>query len=192
MIFQYGKSYIHTDGSVLRIVGVADSHVHGKCLIAEDAYGTLTPVGQGEEYSVNYTEFHGLGGPSEFLTKKMNVPIKTYSGRDTYIHDSDIFKIEKIFGFVLYDWQRAYLKGDDSAFPTSGRNNGKTFAYCVRLLLEHRPAFDLEDPETIRNHADEGRESVYNIYCFRNFIKSIDYTLTSAGMITNNRKGPRG
>ena len=51
------------------------------------------------------------------------------------ITDETIEKIESIFGFLLYDWQKQYLK-DRTHFPVFwGRKNGKTFAYILELLL---------------------------------------------------------
>lgn len=50
------------------------------------------------------------------------------------ITDEVIEKIESIFGFSLYDWQKKYLKGLIVSAP-SGRKNGRTFAYCIRFLL---------------------------------------------------------
>lgn len=50
------------------------------------------------------------------------------------ITDETIKKIESIFGFPLYEWQKEYLK-EDILIPTFGRCNGKTFAYCLKLLL---------------------------------------------------------
>lgn len=50
------------------------------------------------------------------------------------ITDEVIENIENIFGFSLYDWQKKYLQGEVEAIP-SGRYNGKTFAYCIKLLL---------------------------------------------------------
>lgn len=51
------------------------------------------------------------------------------------ITDETIEKIESIFGFPLYDWQKQYLK-DRTHFPVFwGRKNGKTFAYILELLL---------------------------------------------------------
>lgn len=50
------------------------------------------------------------------------------------IDDELIQKIEKVFGFLLYDWQKAYLK-DESGFISIGRRNGKTFIVCLEILL---------------------------------------------------------
>lgn len=49
------------------------------------------------------------------------------------IDDELIQKIEKAFGFPLYDWQKTYLK-DESYFTSSGRS-GKTFIVCLKILL---------------------------------------------------------
>ena len=64
MVFQYGKVYKHSTGGTLRIVGVADTHVHGKCLVGEDDLGNLIPIGQDESAAVNYIEV--TAGPKEF------------------------------------------------------------------------------------------------------------------------------
>ena len=61
MIFQYGKTYKHNSGKVITIVGVADTHTYGKCLIAEDEYGQLSPVGQEDENTVNWQEVNSNG-----------------------------------------------------------------------------------------------------------------------------------
>lgn len=50
------------------------------------------------------------------------------------ITDETIEKIESIFGFSLYDWQKQYLKGE-AEIITYGRHNGKTFVYILKLLL---------------------------------------------------------
>lgn len=50
------------------------------------------------------------------------------------ITDETIQKIEEIFGFSLYGWQREYLKGERTS-RTEGRQNGNTFAYCLKFLL---------------------------------------------------------
>ena len=41
IFFQYGKSYIHSTGIKMRIVGCADTYIHGKCLIGEMENGEL-------------------------------------------------------------------------------------------------------------------------------------------------------
>lgn len=43
-------------------------------------------------------------------------------------------KIEEVFGFQLYDWQKDYLLGIRDR-RNWGRRNGKTFAYCLKFLL---------------------------------------------------------
>lgn len=50
------------------------------------------------------------------------------------ITDETIGKIEDVFGYSLYEWQKKYLKGEIELRP-SERRNGKTFAYCIKLLL---------------------------------------------------------
>lgn len=50
------------------------------------------------------------------------------------ITNSDIKKIEDIFGIRLYEWQKDYLLDRADCIRT-GRGNGKQFAYCIKLLL---------------------------------------------------------
>lgn len=50
------------------------------------------------------------------------------------ITEETIQKIEQIFGFSLYDWQKDYIMGK-SEYVAPGRRNGKTFAYILKLLL---------------------------------------------------------
>lgn len=63
-----------------------------------------------------------------------------------------IKKIEQAFGFQLYDWQKDYLLGKRTC-RIKGRVNGKTFAYCIRLLLsdgnpiKQRDLFKYRDEE---------------------------------------------
>lgn len=50
------------------------------------------------------------------------------------ITDETIQKIEEIFGFSLYDWQKEYLKGERTSIM-GRRAKGNTFAYCLSFLL---------------------------------------------------------
>ncbi|MCX4299179.1 MAG: hypothetical protein OSJ73_19485 [Lachnospiraceae bacterium] len=50
------------------------------------------------------------------------------------ITDETIQKIEEIFGFPFYDWQKEYLKGERTS-RMGGRSKGNTFAYCLKFLL---------------------------------------------------------
>lgn len=50
------------------------------------------------------------------------------------IDEELIQEIEKVFGFPLYDWQKAFLK-DEIDFISNGRKNGKTFIVCLKILL---------------------------------------------------------
>lgn len=62
------------------------------------------------------------------------------------ITDETIKKIESIFGFPLYEWQKEYLKRETEII-TYGRCNGKTFAYILRLLLSRKRKIKKEDLE---------------------------------------------
>lgn len=107
------------------------------------------------------------------------------------ITDEAISKIEQVFGFTLYDWQKKYLKGDDSARP-AGRRQGKTFAYCVRLLLQEWSPYgfpiDLSKPNMIDKMVDEYHGPGYNRW-FRAYLRDINVLLIEAGFTTNARIG---
>lgn len=110
------------------------------------------------------------------------------------IEDYELDELEDVFGFKFYNWQREYLKGDISARQIGGRGNGKTFAYCLRLLLfgKDGDAFKISDIKgphpTIP--VDERRSFAYvNIFC--NTIQGINEKLVEAGWHTNliSKKG---
>lgn len=57
MIFENNKSYKHTTGEIITIVGTVNSYAYGdNTLIAEDPQGNFKPVGKGESYTENYKE----------------------------------------------------------------------------------------------------------------------------------------
>ena len=62
-----------------------------------------------------------------------------------------IQKIESVFGFSLYDWQKDYLIGKIK-HRVGGRHNGNTFAYCVKLLLSDGDPIKIKD---IQKYIDE-------------------------------------
>jgi len=102
------------------------------------------------------------------------------------ITDKIIAKLERVFGFYLFDWQKAYLKGDDSAFPSGGRRNGKTFTYCVRLLLEDRPSIDLSSYKDVSKLVDEYHGNRYPDW-FRGYLREINNQLLAGGFDTNGK-----
>jgi hypothetical protein len=59
MVFQYGKTYRHTSGDILSIVGIANTRTYGKCLIGEDQNGNLKPIGQSEDNTEGYVKLEG-------------------------------------------------------------------------------------------------------------------------------------
>lgn len=56
MIFEEGKCYKYISGSYLKIVGKANTTVHGECLVGETPDGKLHPVGTKEWNTVGYVE----------------------------------------------------------------------------------------------------------------------------------------
>ncbi|UWO24065.1 hypothetical protein [Marvinbryantia formatexigens] len=101
-----------------------------------------------------------------------------------------IEKLESIFGFKFYDWQKRYLKGDDMAIYGRGRGSGKTFIYCLRVLLEERAAFRLADFRSIRDKRGkfltdvDCRERDHLILLLHS-LQTINAKLVSAGFKTN-------
>lgn len=60
MTFQIGKTYKHTTGKVMKIIGELDTTIYGKALIGECDDGTLIPCGKSEDATVNWEETNDL------------------------------------------------------------------------------------------------------------------------------------
>ena len=56
MKFEVGKTYRHSTGMRMTIIGRLKTHTYGECLIGEYATGELVPVGESEENAVNWRE----------------------------------------------------------------------------------------------------------------------------------------
>ena len=57
MKFEIGKTYQHSSGKRLTIIGRLKTHIYGVCLIGEDDNtGELRPVGEAEENAINWYE----------------------------------------------------------------------------------------------------------------------------------------
>lgn len=90
-------------------------------------------------------------------------------------------KIEDVFGFPLYPWQKDFILGKINV-RAGGRNNGKTFAYCIRILLEDGECINISD---IRHgmHIDEWHGQRY-VEWFTNYIRDINSVLVKNGFET--------
>lgn len=102
------------------------------------------------------------------------------------MENEKIAKLETIFGFKFYDWQTQYLKGDYDTILNQGRRNGKTFIYCLRLLLEEGETFELKDFRGTRAKiaVDEYHDSKH-VDCFLHELCKINTKLVNAGLKTN-------
>lgn len=56
MIFEVGKTYQHSTGEIMTIIGRLKTRTYGECLIGERDTGELVPVGESEENAVNWHE----------------------------------------------------------------------------------------------------------------------------------------
>ena len=54
--FEIRKTYVHTTGKKMKIVGAVESVAYGLCLIGEDDNGDFTPVGNTKDNAVNWEE----------------------------------------------------------------------------------------------------------------------------------------
>lgn len=91
----------------------------------------------------------------------------------------DIQKIEKAFGFSLYDWQKDYLLGKRNT-RMGGRCNGNTFAYCLKILLSDREQIKKKD---LFKYRDERHGTHYDSW-FARVALDINNTLVAAGFET--------
>lgn len=96
----------------------------------------------------------------------------------------DTQKIEEAFGFPLYDWQKDYLLGNHYKFPRGRRCSGKTFAYCLKLLLTDGKPIKKRD---LFKYRDENHGTHYDSW-FVGFILDINNTLVAAGFETRLEK----
>lgn len=93
-------------------------------------------------------------------------------------------RIEQAFGIRLYNWQKDYLLGKRDIIY--GCNNGKNFAYCVKLLLsDGEPIKLVDDLFKCRDEADYGTK-----YCswFSGYVLEINDKLVAAGFETRLEK----
>ena len=95
---------------------------------------------------------------------------------EEHLWNLKIEKLESVFGFKFHDWQKRYLKGDDTAIYARERGSGKTFIYCLRVLLEERHAFRLADFRSIRGK--RGNQLLDSL-------QAINAKLINAGFKTN-------
>ena len=56
MVFENGKSYEHSTGKHMRIIGELETYAYGLALIGEDDEGNLFPVGKKEENTIGWKE----------------------------------------------------------------------------------------------------------------------------------------
>lgn len=92
----------------------------------------------------------------------------------------DIRKIEKAFGFTLYNWQKDYLLGNHYKFPHGRRSSGRTFAYCLKLLLSDGEQIKRGD---LFKYRDKNHGTHYNSW-FARYIWDINKILVAAGIET--------
>ena len=110
---------------------------------------------------------------AEYVKRKMKVQWND-------LLSGDFKRIEMVFGFELYDWQKKYLKGELNSFP-NGRRNGKTFVTILKGLLLDEDTFTV--PELKRScTTNERRSYVHDLL-------DIDNKLCTAGFTTNLIKG---
>lgn len=110
---------------------------------------------------------------AEYVKRKMKVQWDD-------LLSGDFKRIEMVFGFELYDWQKKYLKGELNSFP-NGRRNGKTFVTILKGLLLDEETFTV--PELKRScTTNERRSYVHDLL-------DIDNKLCTAGFTTNLIKG---
>lgn len=91
-------------------------------------------------------------------------------------------RIEAAFGFPLYSWQKDYLLGK-MRHRAGGRHNGRTFTYCVKLLLSDGESIGEED---LHRYIDELHGSNYPRW-FTGYCMDINQKLVEAGFETRIR-----
>ena len=95
----------------------------------------------------------------------------------------DVQRIEKAFGFPLYDWQKDYILGKRNT-RMGGRCNGNTFAYCLKILLSDGQPIKKRD---LFKYRDENHGTHYDSW-FAGYIWDINKVLVAAGAEKNFKR----
>ena len=105
--------------------------------------------------------------------------------KEELISKETLEKVESIYGFKLHDWQYRYLIGYTDSIPVTKRNSGKTFAYCIKLLLgKDQNPIPFNHPYIVNLSDNAGYGRRYDIW-FCNYLVDMHYTLTENGLKTN-------
>ncbi len=108
---------------------------------------------------------------------------KFKEGENIKITNDTLSRIEEIFGFKLYGWQRDYIKGSTDT-RIGGRRNGNTFAYCIRLLLSEDRG-DIKWSDVLMwKYSDEWHDRNYQRW-FIGYLRDINDKLTQSRFETN-------
>lgn len=95
-------------------------------------------------------------------------------------------RIEQAFGFQLHDWQKDYLLGNPCDFPSVyQRCVGKTFIYCVKILLSDGKPIQHKRLEFAKfaDFPKLGLGSRYSLW-FADYMREINDKLVEAGFET--------
>lgn len=98
-------------------------------------------------------------------------------------------RIEQVFGFPLHDWQKDYLLGNPCKIPYGQRWNGKTFIYCVKILLSDGKPIPCNKLEFAK-FADVPLRVSYSKYImwFADYMNEINGKLVEAGFETRVKR----
>lgn len=91
------------------------------------------------------------------------------------INNHEIKLIEKKYGFKLYEWQKEYLLNNGPVI--SGRRNGKTFVYMIKLLTINYEPLDVRYNNDI---ADSPTQRYRNWFIVH--LREMHYNLVEAGV----------
>lgn len=87
--------------------------------------------------------------------------------------------IEKIFDIRLYEWQKQFLMDLPHVSPT-GRRNGRTFIYCIKLCLSDGEPMDFRFNRS-HDYVDEAHGPHYEGW-FRRYFLDIHHALEEHGI----------
>lgn len=98
------------------------------------------------------------------------------------ITEEMIPRIEETFGFQLYDWQKDYLLGKIN-HRMGDRHSGKTFAYCLKLLLSDGTQIPKREIELRKLSDMPLLDNNYTIW-FVKYLRDMNRILRNAGFET--------
>lgn len=92
-----------------------------------------------------------------------------------------ILTIEKAIGIELYEWQKDYIFEKPKSIYPGGRQNGRTTAYMIKLILSKGDPIHLYKREALLSVLDDIPGEIY-IMWFKHHLRMLYSLLMDTGL----------